>query len=260
MSDMPSLAPALHRAGSVATLVLQRPGQLNRLTPQDLRTLQAHCDVLAQDSSVRVVVLTADTHGQKRPVFCAGYDVDSFDGQDHDPDLFEHTVQRLANLPQVVLAVVNGSVYGGATDLVLACDLRIGLSGAEWRMPACALGLHYYPSGLQRCVQVLGLEGARQTFLTAQALPLERLQAWGAFVSLHGPEQLTPQGQALAQHLAALAPLALQGTKASLQDLAQGIFEMAALREREALCLASADFAEGRRAFVERRPAQFTGR
>jgi enoyl-CoA hydratase/carnithine racemase len=259
MVELQDRAPALDRDGAIAWITLQRPGKLNRLSPQDLQAMQAHCNALAQDTSVRVVVLTSDTTGQKRPVFCAGYDVGGFEGQDHDPNLFENTVQCLAQLPQVVLAVVNGSVYGGATDLVLACDLRMGLSGAEFRMPACALGLHYYPSGLQRYVQVLGLDGARQAFLTASALPLERLHAWGAMVSLHDAQDLSAAAQALAMQVAALAPLAVQGTKASLLDIAQGGASNTMLREREARCLASADFAEGRRAFAERRQPQFTG-
>ncbi len=259
-SNMTDLSPGLLRDGAVATLTLRRPGKLNRLTQQDLHTLQDHCEALTQDVSVRVVVLTADTTNQKRPVFCAGYDVDGFDGRDHDPNLFENTVKRLAQLPQVVLAVVNGSVYGGATDMVLACDLRIGLNGSEFRMPACALGLHYYPSGLQRYVQVLGLDATRQAFLTANAMPVERLVALGAFISQHGAQEVATAGETLAQQVAQLAPLATQATKASLNEIGQGQYLIGALREREARCLASADFTEGRRAFAERRPPKFTGR
>ena len=156
MSDILDNAPILERIGFVANITLQRPGKLNRLTTDDLLVLQSHLREIAQDTSVRVVVLTSDTAGQKRSVFCAGYDVRGFDDPNHDPRLFEKTVDCLAQLPQVVIAVVNGSVYGGATDMVLACDLRIGLNEAEFRMPACALGLHYYPSGLQRYVTVMG--------------------------------------------------------------------------------------------------------
>lgn len=251
--------PRLERDGLIATITLSRPGKLNRLTTQDLQTLQSQCRKVAKDASIRVVVLTANTTGQKRAVFCAGYEVSGFDDPSHDPNLFEKTVDCLAQLPQVVLAVVNGSVYGGATDMVLACDVRLGLSEAEFRMPACALGLHYYPSGLQRYVHALGLDGAKQAFLTAEAMRFERLKELGVFMALHAAQDIRGAGQALAQKVAQLAPLALQMTKASLHEIGQGDMNVTAWKAREARCLASADFAEGRQAFADKRQPRFTG-
>lgn len=251
--------PSLELQGQVAIITLGRPGKLNRLSTGDLQTLQSHCLTVSQDKSIRVVLLTADTTGQKRPVFCAGYDVDGFEDSNHDPRMFEKTVNCVADLPQIVVVVVNGSVYGGATDLVLACDLRIGLREAEFRMPACALGLHYYPSGLQRYVQVLGLDGAKQAFLTATALSFERLRELGAFMSLHSVEDITKAGLELSRKVAELAPLALQTTKTSLSEISRGTLNTEVLVARETKCLASADFLEGRKAFAEKRQPRFTG-
>lgn len=253
-------APELAMGDGVATLTLRRPAKLNRLTAQDLVALQGYCDQIERDPAVRVVVVTADTRGQKSPIFSAGYDIGGFDGPSHERNLFEDTVERLARLPQVVIAGLNGSVYGGATDLVLACDLRIAQAGSQLRMPACALGLHYYPSGLKRFVQVLGLEGARQAFLTATALPVERLEAWGVFLAVHRPELFNASLATLAKQVAQLAPVATQLTKTSLNEIARGDASLATLREREAWTLASADFAEGRQAFAQRRTPQFYGR
>lgn len=259
MQDSLNSVPSLQRDGFVATITLRRPGKLNRLTTEDLHVLQSQCRDIAQDKYIRVLVLTADTTGQKRPVFCAGYDVGGFDAPNHDPRLFEKTVDCLAQLPQVVIAVVNGSVYGGATDLVLACDLRLGLDVAEFRMPACALGLHYYPSGLQRYVDILGLNGAKQAFLTASPMSFERLRELGAFMSLHPMPDIHAKGQELAQHIALLAPLALQATKASLNEISKGGWDADVLMSREAQCLASSDFSEGRQAFADKRQPRFTG-
>lgn len=259
MSDILDKAPILERIGFVAKITLQRPGKLNRLTTDDLLVLQSHLREIAQDTSVRVVVLTSDTAGQKRSVFCAGYDVSGFDDPNHDPRLFEKTVDCLAQLPQVVIAVANGSVYGGATDMVLACDLRIGLNEAEFRMPACALGLHYYPSGLQRYVSVMGLNAAKEAFLTASIMPFARLKELGAFMSLYGEEDIEAAGDELAKKVSHLAPLALMGTKASLNEIGNGQSNSETLMTREAKCLASLDFAEGRQAFSEKRQPKFTG-
>jgi enoyl-CoA hydratase/carnithine racemase len=79
----------------------------------------------------------------------------------------------------VTVAALEGNVYGGATDLALACDFRIGVEGMELRMPAAALGLHYYPSGMRRCVATLGLSAARRLFLTAEPLAATDLLALG---------------------------------------------------------------------------------
>lgn len=253
-------APGLTVDGPVATLALRRPGRLNRLSAPDLMELQRLCAFIDAQSQIRVVVLTADTAGQARPVFSAGYDVAGFDGDDHDPRLFERTVDALAGLRPVLIAGLNGSVYGGATDLVLACDLRIGQPGLSWRMPACALGLHYYQSGLRRYQQAFGPERARQLFLTADTVGSEQLHAWGVLMALAEPADWATRLEALAQQVATLAPLATQGTKASLRELAAGQADEAVLRAREAACAASEDFREGRQAMAERRPPVFKGR
>lgn len=252
--------PGLRIDGGVATIVLRRPSQRNSLQDADLSALLAMLEQLDADSSIRAVVLTADTRGQKRPVFCAGYHLGGFDVADHDPRLFEKVPDAIERARPLTICALNGSVYGGATDMVLACDLRVALAGSEFRMPAAALGLHYYPSGLRRFVSRLGLVGAKRAFLTAQALPVESLAALGVFEVAATVDAFDVAVQSLVRTVCALAPLAAQATKQSLNEIAAGRFDEAALRGREAMTLQSADFAEGRGAFAERRAPRFTGR
>ncbi len=254
------LAPGLSVDGAVATISLRRPGRLNRLDSADLMEIQRHCTVIDAQHDIRVVVLTANTNGQSRPVFSAGYDIAGFDAEAHDPRLFEHTVDTVAQLRPVVIAGLNGSVYGGATDLVLACDLRIGLPDLSWRMPACALGLHYYPSGLRRYIDAFGSQRMRQLFLTADSVTSGQLHQWGVLMELVTAEVWPQRLAALAQQVAQLAPLAAQGTKASIREMAAGTAHKAVLLERERVCAASEDFREGRQAIAERRPPVFKGR
>jgi enoyl-CoA hydratase/carnithine racemase len=252
--------PTLDIDGAVARITLRRPSLRNSLNDDDLRTLLKHFAAVDADQGVRVLVLGADTGGQPRPVFSAGYHVGGLDRPGSGPQVFEQIPDALESLRPITVCALSGSVYGGATDLVLACDLRVALAGVEWRMPAAALGLHYYPSGLRRYVARLGIDLAKHAFLTAQPLPVERLAAQGLF------EKVLPQADfdvavaALVAQAAALAPLAAQATKRSLNEIAAGRYDEPALRERERLTQASADFAEGRRAFAERRPPQFNGR
>jgi enoyl-CoA hydratase/carnithine racemase len=253
-------APVLQIADGVATLTLNRPAQRNRLENGDLKALLAHFETVNQQSDVRVLVLTANTEGQPKPVFCAGYDIGGFDEPGHGSSFFEEIPDALAQLRPVTVCALNGSVYGGATDVVLACDLRIGLQGIEWRMPATALGLHYYPSGLQRYVSRLGLAAAKRAFLTARPFTANQLEALGLFEALVGPDDWSQTLQALVQDILALAPLAVQETKKSLNEIASGAMNEDRLREREHMTSRSADFAEGRAAFAQRRKPVFVGR
>jgi enoyl-CoA hydratase/carnithine racemase len=252
--------PVLHIEGGVATLTLNRPAQRNRLENADLKALLVHFDTVNRDPEVRVLVLTAKTAGQPRPVFCAGYDIGGFDEPGHGSTFFEEIPDTLAAMRPVTICALNGSVYGGATDVVLACDLRIGLQGIEWRMPATALGLHYYPSGLRRYVSRFGLAGAKRAFLTARPFTAQQLNAMGLFEALVGPEDWAPTLQALVDDVLALAPLALEATKQSLRDIEAGVADEASLRAREHMTSQSADFAEGRAAFAQRRKPVFAGR
>lgn len=253
------MTPQLAIAGGIATLTLDRPAHRNRLEDADLAALMAHFAALDADPAVRVVVLRANTAGQPRPVFCAGYHLGGFDTADADPTAFSRCADAWAALRPLTLCVLNGSIYGGATDLVLSSDLRIAQTGIELRMPAAALGLHYYPSGLRRAVARCGLAFANRVFLTAR--PVSDRQLWdaGLLEALVAPDALDAAADALARDLAALAPLAVQGMKASLREIALGTPADAAMREREARCAASEDFAEGRAAFAQRRAPVFRG-
>lgn len=252
--------PTLDIHGAQARITLRRPSLRNSLNDEDLGTLLEHFARVDADPEVRVMVLAADTRGQARPVFSAGYHVGGLDRPGSGPQLFEKIPDALEALRPITVCAMGGSVYGGATDLVLACDLRIALAGTEWRMPAAALGLHYYPSGLRRYVARFGIDLAKRAFLTAQPLPVELLAAQGLFTQVLPRDGFDAALQSLADQAAALAPLAAQATKRSLNEIAAGLDDEPALRERERLTQRSEDFAEGRRAFGERRAPQFHGR
>ncbi|MBL8344179.1 MAG: enoyl-CoA hydratase/isomerase family protein [Rubrivivax sp.] len=241
-----------------ATLTLNRPRHLNRLHREDLLVLQRHLEQLAADATLRVLVLT----GRGR-MFCAGFNIDelgaSADGT-ADPQLFERMVDALEALPVPTIARLNGSVFGGATDLALACDFRVGVAGMELRMPAARLGLHYYPSGLSRYVSRLGLSAAKRLFLLAETVPADELLQLGYLDALVEPAALDAEVERLAASLLAGAPLALQGMKQSLNEIARGELDLARLRERESHCAGSADLREGLAAFAERRAPRFAGR
>ena len=260
---LPPGLPQLALHDGRATITLNRPAHHNRLHVEDLLTLQRQFDALAADPAVKLLVLT----GAGRS-FCSGFHLGDFDDEPAaggaaplaGPHLFEQTVDALEALAVPTICRFNGSVYGGATDLALACDFRVGVAGMTLRMPAARLGLHYYPSGLRRYVSRLGLATAKRLFLLAEDVPADQLLALGYLDRLVDAAQLDAEVQAIADALAAGAPLALRGMKASLNEIARGEFHLSTLREREARCAASADLAEGKAAFAEKRRPSFSGR
>lgn len=242
-----------------ATITLQRPRHLNRLHREDLLALHGHFRRVAAQPDVRVLVLTGSGRA-----FCAGFHLGELEASDRsaggDPQLFEHTVDALEALPVPTIARLNGGVFGGATDLALACDFRIGVEGMALRMPAARLGLHYYPSGLRRYVSRLGLAAAKRLFLLAETVSAAKLLRLGYLDALVPEERLDAEVDAMAAALAAGAPLAVRGMKQSLNEVARGEFDLRRLREREALCAASEDLREGLAAFAARREPVFSGR
>jgi enoyl-CoA hydratase/carnithine racemase len=251
--------PLLDIHGSVATLTLRRPSQRNSLSDDDLNTLLAHFDTINRNTAVQVVVLRADTTGQKQAVFSAGYHVGGFDNDPMAPLFFEKIPEALERLRPVTICALNGSVYGGATDLVLACDFTVAQRGYTWRMPAAALGLHYYPSGLRRYVSRFGLQASKRAFLLGQSTPYEELNRLGVFEALVDAPEFEAEVQTLLGLLCAMAPLAMASTKKSLNEIAAGLYSEPALKERSRHSVYSQDFAEGRAAFAERRSPKFTG-
>jgi len=250
-------------ADGCATIRLNRPQHMNRLHRDDLLVLRGHIDALAADATVRVLVVT----GSGR-MFCSGYHLGDLgdatsdaDAARRDPDLFEQTVDALEALPMPTIARLNGSVYGGATDLALACDFRVGIAGMELRMVAARLGLHYYPNGLRRYVSRLGLQAAKRLFLLAEGAPADELLRIG-FLDHCAPDEaaLDRCVQAIMAALAGNAPLAVRGMKASLNAIGRGEFDLPAMRAREAACATSDDLREGLAAFAQKRAPVFRGR
>jgi len=257
-------SPSLSIDGAVATLQLRRPKRAHRIETADLEVLREHLQALrSRASSVRAVILTASG-----PIFSAGYDIGSVlatlqagaRSDDAPPtNAFAEFVDAWEALPQTTICALNGSVYGGSTDLALACDFRLGVPATRLSMPAARLGLHYYPSGLRRYCSRLGLNAAKRLFLLAEEVDAQELLRIGYLDAIVSADELLPRALEIAQRAAATAPLASTGMKASLNAIADGSFDARACARAELACLQSADIREGVAAWQERRIPQFSG-
>ena len=186
--------PVLDINGGRATIRLNRPKHLNRLQPDDLDALLKLFDRIEADPAIRVLVLTGTGRA-----FSAGYDLGSIAERAGSAaeeqtagSAFEIVVNRLEDLAIPTICRLNGGVYGGSTDLALACDFRIGVYSCEMFMPAARLGLHYYKSGIKRYVSRLGVDNAKKLFLTAQTIGAAEMLRIGYLTAMVPAEAFEP--------------------------------------------------------------------
>ena len=251
-------APVLDIEGARATIRLNRPKHLNRLQPDDLDVLSGLFDRIESDPAIRVLVLTGTGRA-----FSAGYDLGSIAERAATAEVqtagsaFEVVVNRLEDLALPTICRLNGGVYGGATDLALACDFRIGVDTCEMFMPAARLGLHYYTSGIKRYVSRLGVDNAKRLFLTAERIGAAEMLRIGYLTAMASPEALDQEVDKLAAILAGNAPVAMRGMKRAINEFARGRLDEAAADRRARDSMRSAEIKEGIKAFAEKRPPKF---
>jgi enoyl-CoA hydratase/carnithine racemase len=253
--------PTLEVAGPRATIRLNRPRHLNRIQPEDIPVLIRLFDQVDANPALRVLVLTGSGRA-----FSAGYHLGDLHEQSKGGGSaggvpsFEAMTDRLEAVRVPTVCRLNGGVYGGSTDLALACDFRIGHDGVEMFMPAGRLGVHYYEAGLRRYISRLGLNAAKRLFLTAEKLDAQELLRIGYLTELAPAGELDARVDALASRIADMAPLAVQGMKQALNEIARDALDVPALEARQAACKDSADLREGLAAFREKRKPVFQGR
>lgn len=250
--------PVLERNGARATIRLNRPRHLNRLQPEDLEVLMKLFAEIEADPALRVLVLTGTGRA-----FSAGYDLGSIANRTAAPQehtagsAFEVVVNALEDLGVPTICRLNGGVYGGSTDLALACDFRIGTEACEMFMPAARLGLHYYTSGIRRYVSRLGVDNAKRLFLTADRIDAAEMKRIGYLTALVGRDALDAEVDRLATVLSGNAPMAMRGMKRTINEFARGALDEAASDRRARDSMHGKEIKEGVSAFAEKRPPRF---
>jgi enoyl-CoA hydratase len=252
-------APVLDIDGPRATIRLNRPRHLNRLQADDLDVLLKLFDRIEADPAVRVLVLTGTGRA-----FSAGYDLNSVAEravsaveEKSAGSAFEVVVNRLEDLGVPTICRLNGGVYGGSTDLALACDFRIGLDSCEMFMPAARLGLHYYTSGIMRYVSRLGADNAKKLFLTAERIDAAEMLRIGYLTAMVPAATFDQEVDRLAAILAGNAPVAMRGMKRAINEFARGEFDAEAADRRHRDSMRGDEIKEGIEAFAEKRPPRF---
>lgn len=247
--------------GPRATITLNDPAKHNRLDPAGVAKLGEAIARAEADPGVRVTVLT----GAGEKSFCSGYDLGSIPaGKGARPNdgenSWEKIMDRLEAMRMPTLCALNGGVYGGATDMALACDFRLGVRGMRFFMPAARFGLHYYPSGLRRYTQKVSPSFAKRAFLLSEDFTDEDLLRVGYLDWLVDRAEFKQKVDETANKLAGLAPLSMSNMKRAIEQFAQADPDIARIREGIRECQGSEDLREGLAALKERRAPAFKGR
>jgi enoyl-CoA hydratase/carnithine racemase len=250
----------------VRRLTISNPDKRNALDHAILDGIAGAVREAGEDGT-RAIVLTG-AHG----MFSSGYDIG-----DIPEDVFAAEAEKLVAHPFTsaidaldatdvpTVAALPGHTIGGGLELALACDLRVARDGIKLGMPPAKLGLVYSHTGLRRFLHAIGEPRTRQLFLLGRNIDAREAVVWGLLHEVVGSEDLEGFALDWAAELAANAPLSVRGNKRVLRALLEAEAalhpdveqELIALRQA---CFQSDDFAEGVRAFGEKRPARWQGR
>ena len=258
----------VQKKNNVCTLALNRPEKQNSLSIEMIKLLESTLGELARDDAVRTVIL----RGAGDKAFCSGFDIRSLpisskgDRNERLKTLepVDLLLKSLVNFPIPIIAMLNGFAFGLGCELAICCDLRIGAEDIRMGMPPAKLGLVYDWTGLQRFIQSIGLQSAKEMFFTGRTYKGRRIKELGLVDYFVPREKLEEFTYNLAEEIAGNAPLALKGTKKIMNMLLRSNqLDVNQIKEAQSLfeeSLFSEDMQEGQAAFLEKRKPRFKGK
>lgn len=247
----------------IGIITLNRPKALNALNGQLMLEISHLADEIAKDETVKVVIIT----GSGDKAFVAGADItemqpmSAIEGRNWGK-LGQATFAKIENLPQPVIAAVNGFALGGGCELAMACDIRIASERAKFGQPEVSLGITPGFAGTQRLARLVGRGIAKELLFTGDMIDAAEAYRIGLANRVVPAEQLMDTAKELAKKIMSRAPVAVQLCKAAVNEGMDMDQDSAVAYEAEVfgLCFATADQTEGMSAFVEKRKASFTGK
>ena len=252
-------AVLLEKVGPIATMTLSRPAALNALTWSMYQQMEIQLEKLAADDAIRVVIIRGEG-----TAFAAGTDIQQFRGFSGEEGVaYEHKmediVERLYSLSRPTIAVINGYAVGAGLVLASVCDLRYATPASRFGVPvARTLGNCITLKNYRHLVDAFGIMKTKEMLFTARLLPATDALHSGFLTAIVDEEKLMEHATEVAQQISSLAPLTLWATKEAQRRL-NAAQETVDYDDVVARVYSSSDFAEGVRAYLEKRKANWRG-
>ena len=251
--------------GPIAKIVLNRPEKLNALTHEMRAQLRDYTQQLRFDENVRAIIVT----GEGGRAFASGADISEFEEKRATradiaryDEISDAASLKLEHCEKPTIAMISGYCIGGGLDLASRCDFRIASEDSSFGVPAARLGLGYGFVDVKRLVDIVGPAYAREILYTGRRFTAAEALQMGLLHRVVPAGELPGAVGALAETLAANAPLTIRAMKRCIAEAVKDCADRntEACRELVEACFASADYAEGRRAFMAKRKPVFRGR
>lgn len=248
---------------ALLSVVLNRPESLNTISLEMLDELSTLLDVLKDDNSIRVVVIT----GAGEKAFSAGLDyAELIDLDAEDAYQFscygQQVLQKIVDLPQPVIAAINGQTIGCGCELALACDLRIASANAVFMQPEVSLGITPCFGGIERLIQLVGISKAKELLFLGKQITADEASALGLVNKVVAYGLAQSAARDLARTLSSFSSYALWQIKQVINYFASP--PPIEKQNKQALhfsaCFNSFDHIEGINAFLAKRKSNFLGK
>jgi len=253
----------LELEGPFATVTVDRPKSLNALDTRTLQELEKAVAELSRREQLRGVIIT----GAGEKAFVAGADIAEMNGMDADKArhfgaLGQRVMDAIGALPVPVVAAVNGFALGGGCELALACDFIYASENARFGLPEVSLGVIPGFGGTQRLTRLVGRARAKELIFTGDMIDAAKAKQIGLVMDVVPLANLLGHARSALERIAKKGPLAVRRAKEAIDrgadlELADGLTVESKMFSD---LFDSADRREGMKAFLEKRPAVFTGR
>lgn len=252
----------IQKAGPIATLMLNRPEKRNALNEAMWRAIAKEANGVADDPAIKVLII----RGIDGSAFSAGADIGEFDRVHESPktaeayrQVVDAAYQAVADLKKPTIAMIQGYCFGGGCALSLCCDLRYVDPTARFCIPPAKLGLIYSLTETKRLADLVGPSKAKEMLMGARIIDAEEALRVGLATRLLDPQGLERETYEFAKHLSQLSQATIAGVKMMMAEISKGaVVDTEVSRRLIETQFESADYIEGRQAFLEKRKPDFS--
>lgn len=255
----------MRKDGAVGWMIFNNPERRNAVSASMWEAIPGILDALEADDEIRVIVLA----GTGDKAFVAGADISEFDKNRNSADAAREygiaadaAQMRMYHCTKPTIAMIRGYCIGGGVGVALNCDMRVAARSAKFGVPAARLGLGYAAKHIKKLIDVVGTAQAKEIFYTARHYSGEEAHRIGLVNHLFEDAELEAKVGDICANIAQNAPLTIRSVKEIIAELnrVDALPDLDRCEKLDKDCFDSEDYAEGRRAFMEKRKPVFRGR